>query len=141
MEITGALGRTCERSVAVGPSNVASAVGSGGVEVFSTPSMVALMEMAARDAVQGLLPEGWTTVGTSLDVRHAAATPAGETVTAMAELVEVEGRRLRFRVTASDRWGTVGEGTHERFAVDLEKFIAKVAERCRKHEGKGTVDV
>ncbi|NLP05652.1 thioesterase family protein [Candidatus Fermentibacteria bacterium] len=141
MELTGALGRTCERSVVVGPSNVASSIGSGGVEVFSTPSMVALMETAARDAVEDLLPEGWSTVGTSLDIRHTAATPPGEAVTARAELVEVEGRRLRFRVSASDRWGTIGEGTHERFAVDLARFGMKVAERCGKHEERGVADV
>ena len=101
----------------------ASAVGSGGVEVLSTPSMILLFEQAARDAVQPGLPEGHTTVGTRVDVRHLSATPMGETVTVTARAVDVEGRRVVFKVSAFDRKGEIGAGTHERFVVDLQRFM------------------
>lgn len=123
------VGRACTRDRTVGAADTASAVGSGGVEALSTPSMIGLMEMAARDAVQDLLPPGWTTVGTMLDVRHLSATPAGERVSATAVVTEADGRRLVFRVTASDRLGLIGEGRHERSAVDLGRFTKGVSRR------------
>jgi len=107
----------------------AAAVGSGGVEVLSTPSMILLFEQAARDAVQAGLPEGHTTVGTRVDVRHLSATPMGETVRATARAVEVEGGRIVFRVSAFDRKGRIGSGTHERFVVDLQRFNGGLREK------------
>ncbi len=120
-------GKTRSRAVTVDGSMTASAVGSGGVEVFSTPSMILLFEQVARDAVQEHLPQGYTTVGTKVDVKHLSAVPVGEKVTISAIVDSVEGRKLIFRVEASDRLGPVGKGTHERLIVHLAKFMEKVS--------------
>lgn len=107
-------------------TNVAAAVGSGDLQVFATPAMIALMENAASKAVAPSLPEGSTTVGTVVNVMHARATPVGDEVSATAELREVDGRKLIFHVSASDSKGVIGEGVHERFVVDSAKFMDKV---------------
>lgn len=109
----------------VDASNVASAVGSGGLDVFSTPSMIALMENAARSAVESVLAPDQTTVGVHVHVRHLAATPAGDQVRARAELIELDGRRLIFRVEAFDTHEKIGEGTHERMVVDPARLLAR----------------
>jgi len=114
-----------ECTATVDATNVASAVGSGGIEVFSTPAMVALIENAACRAVEADLPSGQTTVGTHLDVRHLAATPMGLEVRARAELRQVEGRKLTFVVEAFDSAEKIGEGTHERVVVDPTRLIAR----------------
>lgn len=106
--------------------NTASAWGSGGLDVFATPAMVALMEGAAVAAVDALLPSGWSTVGTELAVRHISATPSGMKVSARAELAGIDGRALSFRVEAFDEAGKIGEGTHGRFVVENVKFLAGV---------------
>lgn len=113
-------------SVVVEKSNCASAVGSGGLDVFATPSMVALMENAAMNAVAPYLPEGSTTVGSEINVAHNRPSGVGTVVTATAELVAVEGRRLQFKVVAEDGGGAIGEGTHVRYIVDAERFLSKV---------------
>lgn len=113
-------------SVVVEKSNCASAVGSGGLDVFATPSMVALMENAAMNAVAPYLPEGSTTVGSEINVAHNRPSGVGAVVTATAELVAVEGRRLQFKVVAEDGGGAIGEGTHVRYIVDAERFLSKV---------------
>ena len=105
--------------------NTADAVGSGLVPVFATPYMIALMENAACNAIADGLEEGQSSVGTKLDVSHDAATPVGMHVTAKAELVEVDRRRLVFHVTAEDDAGPIGQGTHERFLIMADKFLAK----------------
>lgn len=112
--------------VVVDRSNVAAAMGSGDLDVFATPAMIALMENAAANAVADVLPEGATTVGTLVNVTHTRATGLGEEVSATAELRAVDGRRLVFRVSASDSKGIVGEGIHERFVIDTEKFMSRV---------------
>ena len=106
--------------------NTASFWGSGGLDVYATPAMIALMEMTAFSAVNSLLPPGWSTVGTELNIRHIAATPRGMKVSAKAELLSVNGRALSFKVEAFDEAGKIGEGVHGRFIVENEKFIAKV---------------
>ena len=106
-------------------SNTASVWGSGGLPVYATPAMIALMEGAALSAAEPLLPPEWTTVGTELNVKHLSATPKGMKVSAKAELLAVEGRALSFRVEAFDESGKIGEGAHNRFIVDKEKFMAK----------------
>ena len=93
--------------------------------MFATPYMIALMENAACNAIADGLEEGQSSVGTKLDVSHDAATPVGMHVTAKAELVEVDRRRLVFRVTAEDDVGPIGQGTHERFLIMADKFLAK----------------
>lgn len=113
-------------SVVVEKGNCASAVGSGGLDVFATPSMVALMENAAMNAVAPYLPEGSTTVGSEINVAHNRPSGVGAVVTATAELVAVEGRRLQFKVVAEDGGGAIGEGTHVRYIVDAERFLSKV---------------
>ncbi|WP_062428421.1 thioesterase family protein [Treponema endosymbiont of Eucomonympha sp.] len=114
-----------EKTTAVTEQNTARSLGSGGLAVFATPSLVALIEGACVQAVDGLLPEGYSTVGTDVRVKHLAATPVDMSVRAEGELTEVDGRRLVFRVVAFDGAGKIGEGTHERFIVDNGKFLAK----------------
>lgn len=118
-----------ESRVTVTETNTAKHLGSGSVEVFATPAMVRLMELAGVAAVDHLLPEGQRTVGVHLDVKHLAATPPGMTVTACAELMAIDGRRLTFRVEAHDEVEKIGEGTHERYIIDVEKFTERLAKK------------
>jgi len=105
--------------------NIASHWGSGGLDVYATPAMIALMEMASYSATAPLLPPGWSTVGTVINIKHISATPPGMKVTARAELLSIEGRELSFRVEAFDDAGKIGEGLHGRFIVENEKFLAR----------------
>jgi len=118
-----------EAKILVSDNNTAIAMGSGGVPVFASPSMIALMEKAALSSVAPYLPEGHTTVGIKISSTHTAATPLGMEVVARSELVEIDGKRLVFRVQASDRDGIIGEGTHERFIINTEKFMKKTEEK------------
>lgn len=102
--------------------NTAARWGSGMVAGFSTPALVALMENAAFAATSDLLPKGQTTVGVEVKIKHLAATPVGMHVRARAELTQIEGRKLYFAVQAWDDVEKIGEGTHVRFVVDLERF-------------------
>ncbi|MCL5780508.1 MAG: thioesterase family protein [Firmicutes bacterium] len=120
------VGLTHETSITVADSNTAIAYGSGGVRVFATPAMIGLMEKAALELADQCLPEGQTTVGTLVNVKHTAATPVGMKVVARAELIEIDGKRLVFKVDAADEAGPIGSGTHERFIIHLEKFLQKV---------------
>ncbi|MCB6991936.1 thioesterase family protein [bacterium 210820-DFI.6.37] len=110
----------------------ALAMGSGTLKVFATPAMIALMEETAWKSVAEHLEEGCGTVGTGLDIQHTAATPIGMTVTCESELTEVDGRKLTFRLTAKDEAGVIGQGTHQRFIVQNEKFQAKAD--CKKEK-------
>lgn len=105
--------------------NTASALGSGLLEVFATPALVALAEKTCWQSVAAELDEGCGTVGTKLELEHTAPTPVGMTVTCESELVAVEGRKLVFRVEMHDEKGPVGGGTHERFIINNAKFSAK----------------
>lgn len=109
----------------VTPEKTAQAMGSGSLPVYATPAMTCLMEKAATEALEPLMPEGWTTVGISLHVAHKAATPVGLTVRAEAEVTAVEGRKVIFTVRAFDDAEEIGVGSHERFAVQKEKFLSK----------------
>ena len=93
----------------------------GGEGVLSTPSMIGLMERAGIEAVQAHLPDGHTTVGFEVNVKHFGATPKGKKVTVSAELLEIEGRKLRFKVEAHDEDKKVGEGTHRRAIVPIQR--------------------
>ncbi len=110
-------GLTAEVSATVDDSLVVKHTGGDGV--FSTPSMIGLMERAGIQAVQSHLPEGFTTVGFEVHVKHFAPTPKGKSVTARAKLLEVDGRKLRFKVEAHDDEKKVGEGTHRRAIVQI----------------------
>ena len=114
--------------------DTAISFGSGGVAVYATPMMIGLMENAALSAVDLHLPKGYATVGTHLDVRHLAATPVGMKVYAVAELIEIDGKRLVFKVEAYDKKEKIGEGYHERYIINLEKFIAKARDKGEKSE-------
>lgn len=106
--------------------STAKFIGSGELEVFATPQMIALMEQAAASSVAPRLEEGQGTVGTLLNVSHDAATPLGMKVWAETELVEIDRRRLVFEVKAFDECGLIGKGKHERFIISNDKFLAKV---------------
>lgn len=106
-------------------SNTAKAMGSGALDVFATPSMIALMEETAWKSVEKYLDEGSGTVGTLLQITHDAPTPLGMKVWCESELVEIDGRRLIFSITAFDEAGKIGQGRHERFIINNEKFQAK----------------
>jgi predicted thioesterase len=118
-------GRIGEATTVVVYENTAAAIGSGTVEVFSTPMMIALMEKAAWQTVAQELEEGQSTVGTLIHVKHLASTPLGQQVRATAELLEIDRRRLVFRVEAYDERQKIGEGAHERFIVQLDRFLQK----------------
>lgn len=128
-----------EVRLVVAKEHTAQHLGSGGVEVLATPQMVLLMERAGVAAVDHLLPEGYRTVGAHLDVRHLEPTPIGFEVRASAELLEVQGRRLVFRVQVSegpfDETGTggvlVGDGTHQRAIIDVKRFSERVAQKAK----------
>ena len=105
--------------------NAATAIGSGLVPVFATPHMVALMENAAYTSLTPHLNEGEGSVGTHLDVAHSAATPVGMKVWAESVVTCVEGRKVTFQVRAFDERGEIGSGSHERFIINGEKFLAK----------------
>ena len=113
------------KTVTVNEANTAKKMGSGTLDVFATPALIALMEETCWRSVADQLEDGCGTVGTLLEIRHTAPTPIGMDVTCESELVEVDGRRLVFTVQAHDAKGLVGEGRHERFVIQNEKFQAK----------------
>ncbi len=113
------------KELIVSEDKTAKAMGSGTLDVFATPAMIALMENTAYESVAGELEEGSGTVGTALNVKHVAATPVGMKVTCETELIKVDGRALTFSVKAYDECGLIGEGEHERFIIMNEKFQAK----------------
>jgi fluoroacetyl-CoA thioesterase len=121
------LGATVEQTVT--EDMTATALGSGDVPVLGTPAVVALAERAACAAVDGRLPPGHTSVGSSVDLAHLAPTPVGARVTATAGLLDVEGRTLTFEVEVRDPAGTVARGTHRRVVVDRGRFLSGAAER------------
>ena len=114
-----------QQSVTVDNTITARVMGSGSLDVYATPAMIALIEKAAMLSVAPELEPGQGTVGTDLKVQHLASTPVGMTVTAKTELVEIDRRRLVFTAEVYDEVGLVGKGTHERFIIDEAKFQAK----------------
>lgn len=113
-------------------ADTAEALKSGTLQVFATPAMIALIEETAWKSVTEELEEGCASVGTGLNIKHLSATPVGMKVTCETELVEVDGRRLLFAVEVSDETGKVGEGTHERFVIQSEKFQKKADAKLQK---------
>ena len=124
-------GLTGTAELVVGEQHTAPRVGSGRIRVLATPVMINLIEAAALAAVEQSLPEHHQSLGTHLDVTHVAATPVGMRVRATAEVLRVEGRTIYFRVRAEDERELIGEGTHERVVVNVERFD----ERVRKKTG------
>lgn len=118
-------GLTGEAKIKVNEDNTALKYGSGTIDVFATPAMIGLMEKASIEAVDNLLPDGFATVGTKIEVKHLAATPVGMDVTAKAELLEIDNKKLKFRIEAYDDIDKIGEGTHYRYIINLEDFIRR----------------
>jgi predicted thioesterase len=123
------IGREGRSELIVTDAHTAPRVGSGRVPVLATPVMINLMEAAALDCVEALLPDGHQSLGIHLDVSHHAATPVGMRVTAVARLMAVEGRRLKFAVEARDEKETIGDGTHERVVVNVARFDERVQKK------------
>ena len=123
MEIT--VGMTGSASTTAEREDTAYEVGSGSLLVYATPCMVALMEGAACDAIASAIPQEKTSVGTQLNISHLAATPVGMEVRAEAEVTEVDGNTITFRVEAFDEKGKIGEGTHKRVVVTTQRFLDK----------------
>ena len=123
------VGRQGTAELIVDDAHTAPRVGSGRVRVLATPVMINLMEAAALDAVEALLPAGHQSLGIKLDVSHHAATPVGMRIVATARLTGVEGRRLRFEVEARDEKETIGGGTHERVVVNVARFDERVQKK------------
>ena len=125
-------GLTGSAEIVVGEEHIAPKIGSGLVRVLATPVMINLMEAAALDAAEHLLPAGHQSLGTRLEVSHIAATPVGMRVRATAEVVEVAGNMIRFRVAAHDEQDLIGEGEHTRVVVDVERFDRRVRQKLEK---------
>ena len=107
-------------------ADVASSVGSGTLQVFATPIMVALMEKAAFLSIEPFLERGQSSVGTRINIEHVRSTAMGKRVWAESEVIAVDRRKLSFKVAAYDEKGLIGQGEHERFIIDIEKFLSKV---------------
>ena len=121
-----------EASLTVGEQHTAPRVGSGAVHVLATPVMINLFEAAALAAIESLLPPGHQSLGTVLNVRHIAATPVGMRVVATAVVEKIDGRTVHFRLEARDERDLIGDGTHERVVVNVEKFDARVQAKLKK---------
>ena len=117
------IGDTYTLNHTVGANETAEVLGSGGLPVYSTPSMICLMELTAYKLAE---QSGHQTVGTKVNISHLKACKVGTEVTSTAEVLEFEGRRILYKVTVSDANGLMGEGTHERFIIDPERFMAKL---------------
>ena len=120
-------GATNTIAIVVDESMTADRFGNSGVQVLATPMLVSYFELAAHQLAMRALGPGQGTVGSHIDIRHLAATPIGMRVTFRATLAERDGRRLVFRVEADDEYERVGEGTHERFVVDMNRFMGRIA--------------
>ena len=127
LELPAGLQGTAE--LVVGEQHTAPRIGSGRIRVLATPIMINLIEAAALAAVEQSLPENHQSLGTHLDVTHVAATPVGMRVRATAEVLKVEGRTIYFRVRAEDERELIGEGTHERVVVNVDRFDRRVQEK------------
>ena len=126
------LGIKGRQETTVTSANVAMNVGSGKVKVFATPMMISLIEKAACLSIEPYLEEGQSSVGTHINVSHCAATPMGMRVWAETEVIEIDRRRVTFSVKAFDERGLIGEGTHDRFIIDVEKFQAKAENKSQQ---------
>jgi predicted thioesterase len=117
------------KQIVVTADKTAIAFGSGTVEVFATPAMIALMEQTAMESVKKFLPEGFVTVGTEVSIKHFKATLPGKMVSCSSKLIQSEGNKLVFEVSASDETGMIGKGTHTRYIVDKQIFIDNLKDK------------
>ena len=114
------------QEIIVQPEDTAIKYGSGLIEVFATPAMIALMEKTAQLSVQEQLPQGYSTLGTEINVKHVKATPVGMKVYCNSELLSVDAKRLVFKISARDEAGLIGEDTHHRYIVEADRFMEKL---------------
>ena len=124
-----AIGKSATATTTITDKNTAKAVGSGNLDVFATPMMIALMEQAACECLADSLEPGQSSVGTQINVTHIAASPLDAKITATATIENVDGRKVSFTVTAHDETNEIGSGTHERFVIDAERFMKKLEQR------------
>lgn len=120
------VGARGDQTITVTDDLTAVAMGSGSLPVLSTPAMIALMESAALAAIDSLLPEGQSSVGIEINVRHLSATPVGEEIIASAIVTQIDGKRITFEVRAWDRRELIGEGTHVRYIIDELRFMSRL---------------
>ncbi len=113
--------------------DTAKAMGSGELEVYATPAMIAFMEHTAFTSVMDCLEPGQGTVGTYMEAKHLAASPVGAEVTCSCELIEIDRKRLRFQIEVCDKSGVIGTAVHDRFIVDNQKFVDKCAKRLESN--------
>lgn len=125
MELNLRIGMKAEKAETVTSVKTAAHLGSGALAVYATPAMACLMEGACMEAIAEAMPQGMTTVGVDLSIKHLAATPTGVQVRAQAELTAIDGKKLTFAVAAFDEKEQIGAGTHERFVIQSEKFLHK----------------
>lgn len=120
------IGLRAEFEIIVSPKDTAAQYGSGSLEVFATPAMIALMEKTAMLCIAEKLQEGQNTVGTEINVKHIKATKVGEAVLCIAEIIEIDRSKLTFAVEVFDNEGLVGQGIHKRFLIDEKQFMANL---------------
>lgn len=123
------IGQKATVETTVTEDKTAKYVGSGSLEVFATPMLIAQMERAACACLEEALDAGNTSVGTAVNVEHTAASPCGMTIITTAEVTAIDGRKIDFLVVAHDEYGEIGRGTHTRFVVDSDRFMKKVTEK------------
>ncbi len=126
MDINIASGICGKQEIKVDENNTAIALGSGNVEVYATPAMIALMEKTANESVMGLLPDGCVSVGIEINAKHIKASKIGSTITCESFLSKVDGKKLSFNIIAYDEQGKIGEATHNRVIVETDKFLSKL---------------
>lgn len=119
-------GKTYTQEIIVAHKDTAAVYGSGSLEVFATPAMVALMENTAIGCLEGLLEPNMDTVGIEINVQHTKASGVGQKITCQATIIEVDGRRIRFEIDARDEKGAIGHAIHDRFIIQPEKFMSKL---------------
>ncbi len=129
MDINLQIGTKLRKEKEVTTNDTAAKYGSGLIEVFATPAMIALMENTALHCVLNLLPEGYNTVGTAVDIRHVKATPVGMKVSCEAELIEADDKKLVFKLTAYDEEGKIGFGTHKRYIIHSDSFMQNLLKK------------
>jgi fluoroacetyl-CoA thioesterase len=129
MDFNLKVGLKSQAAEKVTEENTAIKYGSGTVNVFATPAMIGLMEKASIQIVDTLLPKGFATVGTFVNITHIAATPLNMVVIARSELIEIDGKKLKFKIEAFDEKEKIGEGLHGRYIINLQDFIERVEKK------------
>lgn len=126
MEITIPIGVCFEQEITVQTQDCAKTHGSGNLEVFATPALVAIMENSAFRTIESYIPAGFDSVGTAINISHIKASGLGEKINVIATVKSVDGKRIDFDVEAFDSKGKIGSGTHTRFIINVERFLSKI---------------